>query len=89
MTPKERLARRRTSDEICVHQHSRTTVCFSTACWPVAIVQNEQQYVPETEQPWGRPIEAIFEHWAVVTEFLLRCADEARTLATNVELYER
>jgi hypothetical protein len=44
---------------------------FSTAGWPIAIVQNERRYVAETEQRWGRPIEQIFEQWAAVSSFLL------------------
>lgn len=62
---------------------------FSTACWPAAILRDEQRYVPETEQRWQRPIQQIFEQWAAVTEFLLRCADHARVLADGLERHDR
>jgi hypothetical protein len=56
---------------------------FSTACWPAAIVRNPDtsaQFIQESEQRWGRPIEALFRQWATVTAFLLAQAEEARTI---------
>jgi len=52
---------------------------FSAAGWPIAIA-NERTgaFIEETEARWNRPIEAIFAHWAAVTELLLGRADDAR-----------
>lgn len=56
---------------------------FSTVGWPTAMVRDPKasvRHIQESEQRWGRPIEAIFAQWATVTGFLLAQAENARSI---------